>query len=82
MPIVMDLVKSVLWKGADEKLEGLRLSHGWAYEVMSQVRRLKTIMCKELLGLRSETEIMASLVPGKPLTSQRQVQILCILLGN
>ena len=82
MPIVLDLVKSVLWKGADEKLEGLRLSHGWAYEVTSQVRRLKTIMCKELLRLQSETEIMASLVPGKPLTSQRQVQILCILLGN
>ena len=82
MSIVLDLVKSVLWKGADEKLEGLRLSHGWAYEVTSQVRRLKTIMCKELLGLQSETEIMASLVQGKQLTSQRQVQILCILLGN
>ena len=82
MPIVLDLVKSVLWKGADEKLEGLRLSHGWAYEVTSQVRRLITIMCKELLEQRSETEMMASLVPCKPSTSQGQAQILCTLLRN
>ena len=39
VPIVLDLVKSVLWKGADKKLEGLRLSHGWTYEVTSQVTR-------------------------------------------